>query len=491
MYDNKYDVIIIWSGLGWLSAGAILSQKGKDVLVLEKHYLFWWYATNFKRKDYEFDVALHQIGWLEKTGFKNLLKNIWVLSKLKLIKHKYLYEAIYPDFELKVENWNVWLLKNDLIKLFPNESFGIKLWFFMMAYIWFQIRIWDFGQRNKFFYPFIMFFAPLLIPILAFGSNLKISTLLNKCTNDKKLQKIFMELIGYYWDDLNLSAIYYMVPSYWYYFDWWYYVYGWGQAVSDSFIDVIKSKWWELINNCEVQEIIYQWDSAIWVKTRKWEYYADTIICNASPFILYEKLLKNNPLSEKEIQKLSTYEIWPSITSVYIWLNTTIENLNPRFKDSYIVTINENYEISFEKNNNIWFTITDNNHNKNIPVWKTVLTVALFEKYSQWDNLKIEEYKQKKKEKTELLITRLEKYFPKIRDFIDVIEYGTPKTMEKYTWNKNWAVYWFSKRIWNEKKSDYWYNTYLENVYLSSARSFGWWFEWVIRAWNEVCKKIK
>ncbi|MBF7049510.1 FAD-dependent oxidoreductase [Campylobacter volucris] len=35
--DVKYDVVIIGSGLGGLSAGAYLAKNGKKVLILEQH----------------------------------------------------------------------------------------------------------------------------------------------------------------------------------------------------------------------------------------------------------------------------------------------------------------------------------------------------------------------------------------------------------------------------------------------------------------------
>lgn len=485
---EKYDVIIIWSGLWWLSAWALLSKKWKKVLVLEKHYLIWWYATNFKRKGFEFDVALHQIWWVEKTWFSQILKKAWVYEKLNFIKHKYLYEAIYPDFELKVENWNINKLKSDLISLFPKEKFWVKLWLSIMKYVWFQLKIWDFTQRNKVFLPVIMIFSPLLIPVLAFWSKLKISTVLNICTKNKKLQKVFMELLWYYWDDLSLSAIYYLIPSYWYYFDWGYFIYGWWQAVSNAFVEVIKLNWWEVKHSTEVEEVLLDWNKAIWVKTKKWDFYAENIISNASPFILYEKLLKNWDWSKKELEKLQSFEVWPTIWAMYIWLDTTIKNLNPRYKDSYIISINESYDIAFEKNNAIWFTITNHNDNNWIPEWKTVLTIALYMQYKDWDKLTQEKYKAKKQEEIEKVLIRLEKYFPNIKNHIEVIEFWTPKTMERYTWNTNWAIYWFSQKVSNKPYGN---TTPIKNIYLSSAWSFGWWFEWVIRAWNEVVKKIK
>lgn len=81
------------------------------------------------------------------------------------------------------------------------------------------------------------------------------------------------------------------------------------------------------------------------------------------------------------MEKLKKYPMGPSLGSAYIGLNTTIDQLNPRFADSYIVSVNETYDIGFTKNHAIGFTITDHRDNKNIPEGKSVLTVALYDTY--------------------------------------------------------------------------------------------------------------
>ena len=62
-FTQKYDAIVIGSGIGGLSAAAILSKEaGKKVLVLEQHYTAGGYTHVFKRRGYEWDVGIHYIG---------------------------------------------------------------------------------------------------------------------------------------------------------------------------------------------------------------------------------------------------------------------------------------------------------------------------------------------------------------------------------------------------------------------------------------------
>jgi len=50
--QNTYDIIVIGSGLGGLTAGAELASKGQRVLVLEQHFQVGGSATSFKRNGY-------------------------------------------------------------------------------------------------------------------------------------------------------------------------------------------------------------------------------------------------------------------------------------------------------------------------------------------------------------------------------------------------------------------------------------------------------
>ncbi len=60
---GAYDAIVIGSGIGGLSAAALLAREGgKRVLVLERHYTAGGFTQAFCRRGYEWDVGVHYVG---------------------------------------------------------------------------------------------------------------------------------------------------------------------------------------------------------------------------------------------------------------------------------------------------------------------------------------------------------------------------------------------------------------------------------------------
>ncbi|MBM9602908.1 phytoene desaturase family protein [Desulfopila inferna] len=71
--DDKYDVVIIGSGLGGLTSANRMAYCGHNVLILEHHHQLGGLATWFKRKGHIFDVSLHGFPY----GMVKTCKKYW------------------------------------------------------------------------------------------------------------------------------------------------------------------------------------------------------------------------------------------------------------------------------------------------------------------------------------------------------------------------------------------------------------------------------
>ena len=57
--EQKYDAVVIWSGIGGLTCAPYLAKNGLSTLVVEPHSVPGGYCTSFRRKRFTFDAAVH------------------------------------------------------------------------------------------------------------------------------------------------------------------------------------------------------------------------------------------------------------------------------------------------------------------------------------------------------------------------------------------------------------------------------------------------
>jgi all-trans-retinol 13,14-reductase len=82
---NKYDIVIIGSGLGGLCCGFILSREGYKVCILEKNRQLGGSLQIFSRDKAIFDTGIHYIGGLEEgQNLNRYFKYFGLMDKLKL-----------------------------------------------------------------------------------------------------------------------------------------------------------------------------------------------------------------------------------------------------------------------------------------------------------------------------------------------------------------------------------------------------------------------
>lgn len=96
--QDAYDVIIIGSGLGGLTAANTLAKAGHSVLLLEHHYEFGGLATWFTRKrGHIFDISLHGFPY----GMVKSARKYWTKDIADSIKQLHRIRFVNPQFEIE------------------------------------------------------------------------------------------------------------------------------------------------------------------------------------------------------------------------------------------------------------------------------------------------------------------------------------------------------------------------------------------------------
>ncbi|HJV45829.1 MAG TPA: FAD-dependent oxidoreductase [Bacillota bacterium] len=122
---DKYDVIIIGSGIGGLTAAVELAAAGAKVLVLEQHYLFGGACTTYSRKGgFRFDAGVESISGLGPQGPVNhFLRRHALHEKINWLRNTYQFQLGDESFIIP-HDVNAW---RDLLQArFPHETKGIE-----------------------------------------------------------------------------------------------------------------------------------------------------------------------------------------------------------------------------------------------------------------------------------------------------------------------------------------------------------------------------
>ena len=106
------------------------------------------------------------------------------------------------------------------------------------------------------------------------------------------------------------------------------------------------------------------------------------------------------------------------------------------------------------------------------PSHKSEGVICAADYIEDWQNLNKEDYKAKKEEVAQVLLRRLEKQYPGIRNSIEYYEVATPKTIKNFTSNPSGSVYGFAQTKDQIASKRFRNNFLIPNLYFASAWAF-------------------
>ncbi|MBK7861186.1 MAG: NAD(P)-binding protein [Archangiaceae bacterium] len=123
---GPWDAIVIGSGIGSMTAAALLAKLGRKVLVLEQHYVPGGFTHTFTRKQYRFDVGVHAVGEVTVRSMPGRLLKVLTDGKLEWVSLGPVYDAFHwPDgVDLDYPD-NPEAYRENLLRAFPREQKAI------------------------------------------------------------------------------------------------------------------------------------------------------------------------------------------------------------------------------------------------------------------------------------------------------------------------------------------------------------------------------
>jgi all-trans-retinol 13,14-reductase len=128
MASDRWDAIVIGSGLGGLACAAYLCAAGRRTLVLEGHSVAGGNSQVFRRRvsdaEYEFDVGIHYIGECGPGGgITQIMNSVGLAERVvfRPLDPDGYSTLIFPDLEFRVPaNWDRY--RERLLETFPDEA---------------------------------------------------------------------------------------------------------------------------------------------------------------------------------------------------------------------------------------------------------------------------------------------------------------------------------------------------------------------------------
>ena len=287
-------MIVIGSGLGGLTTAALLSQAGKRVLVLERHYVPGGFTQTFTRNGFVWDVGVHYVGDVhrEESMGRKIFDHV-TGGRLKWASMGEIYDVaqIAGDRYEFVAGREKQI--DRLIGYFPDERDAILRYFELLGSLRGATQMY-FGERAM--PPFLSrTVGPLLRRRFNKLSDLTTHEALSRITSNPKLIGVLCAQCGDYGLTPRKSsfAVHAMVAQH--YLNGGNYPAGGAKSIYEGILAVIEENGGRLALNAEVERVLLDRGKAIGVRLANGdELRAGIVVSAAGARITYQRLLPDD-----------------------------------------------------------------------------------------------------------------------------------------------------------------------------------------------------
>lgn len=434
---NKYDVVIVGSGLGGLVCGYILSKHGYKVIILEKNAQIGGCLQTFSRAGVTFDTGMHYIGCMDTNQI--LYRFFDYLSLLDDVKLRKLDET---GFDIISTNGNQYKYAmgydnfvEELSSSFPSERQHIQNYIKRIRKIASESPLYNLQEINK--------------NVLLNTESVKTSVndFIESITTNKVLQHVLIGNMPLYAGTKDKTPLYIHALISNFYIQSAYRIVGGSDSIARSLENSIKRFGGEVLTKAEVVKFNCSSEKVTAVELSTGEIIeGKNFISNIHPEATVDKL--DTPLIRKAYrERISQLENTISNFTVYIkfkkdkvsYLNSNFYHYNSSDVWQCADYTSENWPLNY-----LYMHQAPDIHT-GYSEGALLISYMRFDDVAQWTNTTVgkrgESYKVFKERKSQQLLASLEKSFPGIMSNIESYSSSTPLTYRDYTATKDGSMY--------------------------------------------------
>jgi all-trans-retinol 13,14-reductase len=465
---EKYDAVIIGSGLGGLVSATILAKEGYKVCVLEKNQQIGGNLQTFVRDRIIFDSGVHYVGGLGKgQNLYMLFQYLGIMDKLKIKKmDEDLFDAIAFDGDPVVYKYAQGYENfiRTLSEQFPGEEKGIREYCDKIREVCSKFPLYNLRKGDYFD----------KVGILEYDTK----TFIDSVTENVKLRNVLAGTNLLYAGIPNRTPLYvhalvinsYIESS-------WRFVDG-GSQIGKYLSSEIYSRGGKIKKHKNVTRLVVEEGKVQYAETDNGErYYGNLFISNAHP-------VKTLEMTDSEIIKkayrtrLKSLDNSISIFSINIVLKkNTFKYLNYNYY--YFDSLDSWGVLDYNEDN--WprgyaMFFTPYSRGNEYAEGVTVMTYMRYDEMKPWEDTfntvshetdRGKDYETFKEQRASRLFDQVEKRFPGFRDCIQSYYTATPLSLRDYIGTDDGSLYGIVKDYREPLKTFISPRTKIPNLYLT------------------------